>query len=67
VLVLIALVAALLYEILTAYAGLIDWVRVTGDAWVGVAALNFFSLGIVLHVAVWRRWPVAAGPGQGVR
>ncbi|MBF9127602.1 hypothetical protein I0C86_01110 [Plantactinospora sp. S1510] len=57
-LLLIAVVAALLYAALSRYAGQLHWRRANPDAWVALSALNYLALGIVLHVAVWRRWPV---------
>ncbi|MEV6374304.1 hypothetical protein [Micromonospora musae] len=58
VLPLIGLVAVALYFALSAYARGIDWTRTTADGWVALAALNYLALGVVVHVAVWRRWPV---------
>jgi hypothetical protein len=31
------------------------------DDWVAVTALNGIGTGVILHVAVWRRWPVVQG------
>jgi hypothetical protein len=61
---LVGAVAALLYLVLRAYAEQIEFRRATPDDWVALASLNFLALGVVLHVAVWRRWPVvdAGGP-----
>jgi hypothetical protein len=61
---LIAAVAALLYVVLRAYADQIDFRRATADDWVALASLNFLALGVVLHVAVWRRWPVVTDGGR---
>jgi len=36
----------------------------TVDDWVGHAALNGVSTAILLHVAIYRRWPFG-GPVQG--
>jgi hypothetical protein len=55
-------VAALLYWALSAYARHVDWLRATPDEWVTFAALNGIGMGVILHVAIWRRWPVIAGP-----
>jgi hypothetical protein len=52
-------VAALLYGGLSVYARQVDWVRVTPDDWVGYAAMNALGMSVILHVAIWRRWPVA--------
>ncbi|MFK3983539.1 hypothetical protein ACI2K4_24540 [Micromonospora sp. NPDC050397] len=62
---LVALVAAALYGVLWAYAGQIDWVRATAEDWISTAALNFIALGVVMHVAVWQRWPVRSGATPG--
>ncbi|GIG91990.1 hypothetical protein [Plantactinospora endophytica] len=63
-LLLIVLVAAVLYAALSSYATQIHWRRASADAWVALSALNFLALGVVLHVAVWRRWPVVPGADQ---
>jgi hypothetical protein len=62
-LLLVALLAALLYAVLSAYAGQLQWRRANPDAWVALSALNYLALGVVLHVAVWRRWPVVLAMG----
>lgn len=66
-LLLIAIVAVLLYAALSAYAGQLHWRRASPDAWVALAALNYLALGIVLHVAVWQRWPVVSSCVQPPR
>jgi hypothetical protein len=55
---LIGLVAAALYAGLTALARNISWVRASPDEWVTTAALTFLGAGIILHVAIGRRWPL---------
>jgi hypothetical protein len=62
---------------LGAYADTVDWIRGTPDDWVIHASLNAIGVGIILHVAIGRRWPFArpttlaarsAEPtGEGVR
>ncbi|GAA4555155.1 hypothetical protein [Planotetraspora kaengkrachanensis] len=61
-LVLMGAVAALLYWALSAYARGVGWRHATPDEWVTFAALNGIGAGIILHVAIWRRWPVITGP-----
>ncbi|GIH18594.1 hypothetical protein [Rugosimonospora africana] len=63
--VLVAAVATVVYLALRAYAAQVDFRRATVDDWVALASLNFLALGIVLHVAVWRRWPVVADRPHG--
>ena len=62
---LIALVTAALYFGLTALSRNVSWVRASPDDWVTTAALTFLGAGIILHVAIGRRWPlnraIAAG------
>ncbi|MGK5740262.1 hypothetical protein [Micromonospora sp. URMC 103] len=60
VVLLAGLVAAALYAVLAWYAGRITFARATAEDWIALAALNFLATGVVLHVAVWRRWPVVA-------
>jgi hypothetical protein len=58
-----AIVTAALYGLLSAVAAAFDWQRVSTQSWITTSALNFIGLVVILHVAVWRRWPVAAaGP-----
>jgi hypothetical protein len=53
------IITGLLYGVLSSYAGSLEWVRAAPDDWVGYATLNALGMGVILHVAVWRRWPVA--------
>jgi hypothetical protein len=62
---LIALVAAALYFGLTSLARNVSWVKATPDDWVTTAALTFFGAGIILHVAIGRRWPLSRVAGAG--
>jgi hypothetical protein len=55
---LIALVTVALYTGLTAVARNVSWMRASPDAWVTTAALTFLGAGIILHVAIGRRWPL---------
>lgn len=55
---LIALVTAALYTGLAAFANSISWAKATPDEWVTTAALTFLGAGIILHVAIGRRWPL---------
>jgi hypothetical protein len=52
-------VAGLLYGGLSAYAGQVKWLHATPDDWIGYAALNAVGMSVILHVAIWKRWPVA--------
>jgi hypothetical protein len=51
--------AALLDVALRAYAGTVAWTRASADEWVTHATLNAIGVGIILHVAIGRRWPFA--------
>jgi hypothetical protein len=55
-----ALAAAACYFGLKALGnGIETWTIVPVELWVGIAALNTIAAGIILHCAVWRRWPFA--------
>ena len=56
-------VAALEFWALTSYAHTVDWGGVPIPDWVAYSALNAISLGVILHVAVWKRWPVLTDTG----
>ncbi|WP_314173235.1 hypothetical protein [Streptomyces winkii] len=62
-------VAGLLYWALYSYADTVEWGRVRPDGWVSYTALNAIGLGVILHVAIWKRWPVvlrsSSGPHEG--
>ena len=65
---LIALVASALYLGLSAFARSVSWVKASPDDWVTTAALTFLGAGIILHVAIGRRWPLnRAGDAGGDR
>jgi hypothetical protein len=51
--------AALLDAALRAYAGTVRWTRGAADDWVTHATLSAIGVGIILHVAIGRRWPFA--------
>lgn len=60
-----AAAALALDRALAAYADGAHWVRAAPEDWVTTASLSFAGAGIILHVAVGRRWPFAAtGEGQ---
>jgi hypothetical protein len=57
---LIALLTVPLDRSLAAYAESVHWTKATPDDWVTSAALTFIGAGIILHVAVGRRWPLTS-------
>ena len=61
-------VTGLLYWALDAYAQSVHWGRSHPEDWIAYGALNVISLGVILHVAIWKRWPavVDAAPQQPV-
>jgi hypothetical protein len=56
----VLLVGAGLYAALTALAHQAHWTTATPEEWVAYAGLNAIGLGVILHVAIGRRWPFAA-------
>jgi hypothetical protein len=58
----VVLLGAGLYGALTALAHQAHWSSATPDEWVAYAGLNAIGLGVILHVAIGRRWPFAAAP-----
>lgn len=60
-------VAALMFWALGSYANTVDWGQVPMPDWIAYSALNAISLGIILHVAIWKRWPVLADTGPQSR
>jgi hypothetical protein len=56
----VATVAALLYVALRAYADAVGWARAQPEEWIAYAGLNAIGAGVILHVAVGRRWPFAS-------
>jgi hypothetical protein len=67
VLVSAVIIGGLLYALLSAAAHQVRWTRAGADDWVGYAALNALGMAVILHVAIWRRWPVAAGTAEQTR
>jgi hypothetical protein len=56
---LIAAGALAIYGVLYVLAGTVDhWVRATSNEWIAIAALNFIAGSVIIHVAVWKRWPL---------
>jgi hypothetical protein len=62
---LIALVTSALYLGLAAFARSVSWVKATPDDWVTTAALTVLGAGIILHVAIGRRWPLNRAADAG--
>ena len=58
----VAIFAAAFYSALTAIADNAHWTTAKPDEWVAYACLNAIGLGVILHVAVGRRWPFAPAP-----
>jgi len=56
------LLGAGLYGVLTAIAHNAHWTAATPEEWVAYAGLNSIGVGVILHVAIGRRWPFAAPP-----
>jgi hypothetical protein len=46
-------------RVLAEYADGVDWTAASPDEWIATAALTFLGAGVILHVAVGRRWPLA--------
>jgi hypothetical protein len=55
----VALFAAILYSALTALSHQARWTVATPQEWVTYAGLNAIGLGVILHVGIGRRWPLA--------
>ena len=51
--------AALLYLGLEALAHAAHWTRAEPEEWTAYVALNAIGAGVILHVAIGRRWPIA--------
>jgi hypothetical protein len=58
----VVLVGAGLYAALTAIARQAHWTTATPEEWVAYAGLTAIGLGVILHVAIGRRWPFATLP-----
>jgi hypothetical protein len=61
-LVTLAALAAALYAVLFGFATALDLNHVSVTGWITLASLNWVGMVVLLHVAVWRRWPVIARP-----
>ena len=55
----------LLYLGLGAYAHSVGWARAAPEGWVAYAGLNAIGAGVILHVAIGRRWPFASPKKSG--
>jgi hypothetical protein len=55
----VVLLGAGLYGAFTALAHQAHWTTATSEQWVAYAGLNAIGLGVILHVAIGRRWPFA--------
>jgi hypothetical protein len=53
----VALLSALLYAGLGGLARGADWSRAEPEEWTAYVALNAIGVGVILHVAIGRRWP----------
>jgi hypothetical protein len=56
----VAVLSGLLYGVLTAYARDVHWTTAAPEEWATYAGLNALGAGVILHVAIGRRWPFAA-------
>jgi hypothetical protein len=52
-----AVLSAALYAALAAYAAGVAWTRAEAADWVAHAGLNAIGAGVILHVAIGKRWP----------
>lgn len=48
----------LLTVVLLVYARTLSWSEATAEAWVGHVCVNALGLSVILHVAVFHRWPL---------
>jgi hypothetical protein len=55
----VVVLTGLLYCALAAVHAKLD------EEWIANAALNGIGLAVILHVAIWRRWPVVTGSDRG--
>jgi hypothetical protein len=62
----LAVATALLYVGLRAYAHAVGWTRAEPEEWIAYAGLNAIGAGVILHVAIGRRWPFASPEARGV-
>ena len=59
-----AVTSAVLYAGLQAIADAATWTRAVPEEWTGHAALNAIGAGVILHVAIGRRWPFAGAASR---
>ncbi|HEY7814434.1 MAG TPA: hypothetical protein VIC62_14425, partial [Nakamurella sp.] len=64
-LVAIVALAAVLFAVFTVIADRFTWTRAEPVEWVAHAGLNAWSVSVILHVAVGRRWPFGPRPAAG--
>ncbi len=51
--------AVVLYGLLSLIAGGVDeWTRATSNDFITIAGLNFIAGSVIIHVAIWNRWPL---------
>jgi hypothetical protein len=53
----IAVLTALLYLLLKALADGVDWTKGEPADWIAYVGLNGIGVGVILHVAIGKRWP----------
>ncbi|NMO55297.1 hypothetical protein HH310_29450 [Actinoplanes sp. TBRC 11911] len=59
-----AALAAALYGVLAAVGSGLHLGRVSMTGWITLASLNWVGMVVLLHAAVWSRWPVIAQPAS---
>ena len=52
--------AVVFYYVLLAIGGTFTWTKTPVDLWVSISGLNFIGAMVIMHAALWRRWPVPA-------
>jgi hypothetical protein len=55
----VLLVSGILYGGLTLLAASASWTKAEPEEWIAYAGLNAIGAGVILHVAIGRRWPFA--------
>jgi hypothetical protein len=55
----LAALAVVIYLGLKAFADTVLWTRAEPEEWIAFAGLNALGSGVILHVAIGRRWPFA--------
>jgi hypothetical protein len=61
----VAIATVILYAGLRAYAEAVGWTRAVPEEWIAYAGLNAIGAGVILHVAIGRRWPFASPQPTG--